>query len=176
MFRSSQTSPLLTVAPTVVWPLTDMDKTHYFQQTLTLLCLSWRVRVVYSYQITSLYLAFDWPLGAIQEERSVVNINASDSTATLRCMLYGYLPSGQEPSILWGLNGAMLRSSNVYTITTEDGDRLIQNGGPQPIPSLTSTLTINLTLFPVIGSLAYTCFSSQASSPAFKTITVMSGE
>ena len=82
-------------------------------------------------------------------ESSVIHVNASDSTATLRCMLNGYLPSGQEPSIEWILDGVTLSNNSVYTIANEDGDMLIQNGGPQPIPSLTSTLIINLSLSPV---------------------------
>ena len=91
-------------------------------------------------------------------ERSVIRVNASDSIATLRCMLYGYLPSGQEPSIMWRLDGITLSNTSVYTITNEDGDMLIQNGGPQPIPSLTSTLTVNLTLSSVTGFQKYNCF------------------
>ena len=113
------------------------------------------------------------PSGTIQEESSTVQVTPSDSTATLRCMLYGYLPSGQEPSIIWRLDGATLSNNSVYIITNEDGDMLIQNGGPQPIPSLTSTLTVNLTLSPVIGSQAYICRSSQASDPGI--ITLMQG-
>ena len=111
-------------------------------------------------------------------ERSVIHVNASDSTATLRCMLYGYLPSGQESSIEWGVNGSALTNDSVYTIVNEDGDMLIQNGGPQPIPSLTSTLTVNLTLSPVTGIQKYNCFSSQVgvSAPGFQSISIVQGK
>ena len=114
-------------------------------------------------------------LGTLQVESSTIHITASDSTATLRCTLYGYLPSEQEPSIMWRLAGTILSNNSVYTITNEDGDMLIQNGGPQPIPSLTSTLTIDLILSPVTGSLSYICLSSQASDPGFQNITLMQG-
>ncbi len=48
------------------------------------------------------------------------------------------------------------------TITSELGDMLIQNGGDQSVPSLISTLTVNLTRDPLMTtSRLYSCFSSQ---------------
>ena len=122
---------------------------------------------------TFIYTMFD-PSGTIQEDSPTVRVTSSDSTATLRCMLYGYLPSGEEPSIKWELDGATLSNNSMYTITTEDGKMLIQNGGLQPIPSLTSTLTVNLTLSPLTVSQPYICLSDQAAG--FQIITIMRGD
>ena len=66
----------------------------------------------------------------------------TDSSATLRCELYGYLPE-QLPTIVWNFGGDQLTDDSVFTITTEDGSRRIQNGGSTPRPSVRSVLTIN---------------------------------
>ena len=47
----------------------------------------------------------------------------------------------------------------------------IQNGGAQPIPSLISTLTVNLTRDPLTTSTRiYTCISSQMNNVTMQTI------
>ncbi len=112
--------------------------------------------------------------GTLQAERTVININASDKTAVLRCFLYGYLPSGEKPSIKWqevtDMNQSMnqdniVTNDSIHTITFEPGDMLIQNGGAQPVPSLTSTLTMNLTRYSLTtNSRLYTCLSNQATN------------
>ena len=66
----------------------------------------------------------------------------SDSSATLSCELYGYLPE-QLPTIVWTFGGDQLTDDFVFTITTQDGSRMIQNGGTTPRPSVRSLLTIN---------------------------------
>ena len=71
-----------------------------------------------------------------------MNITSDDSSATLSCELYGYLPE-QLPPIVWTFGGDQLTDDSVFTITTEDGSRMIQNGGTTPWPSVRSLLTIN---------------------------------
>ena len=60
---------------------------------------------------------------------------------TLSCEIYGYLSSSQD--ITWTLVNpdTVLSSDSTYTITTRDGNRLIQNGGLLPSPSFISDLT-----------------------------------
>ena len=67
---------------------------------------------------------------------------ATDSSATLSCELYGYLPE-QLPTIVWNFGDDQLTDDSVFTIMTEDGSRMIQNGGTTPRPSVRSVLTIN---------------------------------
>ena len=66
----------------------------------------------------------------------------TDSSATLSCELYGYLPE-QLPTIVWTFGGDQLTDDSVFTITTQDGNRMIQNGGTTPRSSVRSVLTIN---------------------------------
>ena len=66
----------------------------------------------------------------------------TDSSATLSCELYGYLPE-QLPTIVWTFGGDQLTDDSVFTIMTEDGSCMIQNGGITPRPSVRSLLTVN---------------------------------
>ena len=66
----------------------------------------------------------------------------TESSTTLDCELYGYLPE-QLPPIVWTFDGNQLTDDSVFTITTEDGSRMIQNGDNTPRPSVRSVLTIN---------------------------------
>ena len=66
----------------------------------------------------------------------------TESSTTRDCELYGYLPE-QLPPIVWTFDGNQLTDDSVFTITTEDGSRIIQNGGNTPRPSVRSVLTIN---------------------------------
>ena len=66
----------------------------------------------------------------------------TDSSATLSCELYGYL-TNSLPTIVWNFGSDQLTDDSVFTITTEDGSRMIQNGGTTPRPSVRSLLTIN---------------------------------
>ena len=66
----------------------------------------------------------------------------TDSSTTLSCELYGYLPE-QLPTIVWTFDGNQLTDDSVFTITTEDGNHTIQNGSNTPRPSVRSVLTIN---------------------------------
>ena len=71
-----------------------------------------------------------------------MTVPTSDPLATLSCELYGYHPE-QLPTTVWNFGGDNLTNDSVYTITTEDGSRMIQNGGNTPRPSVRSVLTIN---------------------------------
>ena len=64
-------------------------------------------------------------------------------SVTLSCEIYGYLSS--SPDIAWTLanTDTVLSNDSSYTITTRDGNRLIQNGGLFPSPSLISDLTFS---------------------------------
>ena len=66
----------------------------------------------------------------------------TDSSTNLSCELYGYL-TNSIPPIIWTLDGNQLTDDSVFTITTEDGNHMIQNGGNTPRPSVRSVLTIN---------------------------------
>ena len=112
------------------------------------------------------------PAGTIQAENGMIQVTASDDSAVLRCFLSGYLPSMAVPSIIWRLSNNELSNDLVNSITSEQGDMFIQNGGAQPIPSLTSTLTVNLTRFPLTTSTrVYNCISSsQMVNPLVQTI------
>ena len=111
----------------------------------------------------------------LQAESTIIEVSSNDETAVLKCSLYGYLPSGEEPSIRWQEqtdNRQQLSNDSVNTITFEPGDMLIQNGGAQPVPSLISTLTVNLTRYPLPArtSRLYTCLSNQVGN--FRLITL----
>ena len=101
-----------------------------------------------------------------------MTIPANYVSATLRCHLYGYLPPGEPPSISWFLDNfdAILTNDATYTIATEVGDRLIQNGGSQTRPSLISALSINLINSPVSTSRSYFCQSNQVPPPGVRQI------
>lgn len=70
-------------------------------------------------------------------------IFAGNSSTTLSCELYGYITEN-SPTILWNFGGDGLRNDSVFTITTEEGSHMIQNGGDTPQPSVRSILTIDL--------------------------------
>ena len=90
-----------------------------------------------------------------------------NSSVTLACELYGYLPSGAEPEILWQtLNPSTTISSSDswYTISSTSESRQIQNGGSSPRPSFISSLTIDVMDDSVEGT--YLC----SSTPYFQTL------
>ena len=64
-------------------------------------------------------------------------------SVTLSCEIYGYLSS--SPDMTWTLanTNTVLSNDSTYTITTRDGNRLIQNGGLFPSPSFISDLTFS---------------------------------
>ena len=56
------------------------------------------------------------------------------------------------------MNGEAISSSNPpYTLSTRNGSRQIQNGGISPIPSLVSSLTIDVMDASVHVADMYTC-------------------
>ena len=69
-------------------------------------------------------------------------VTTDNPSATLSCELYGYLPE-QLPTIVWTFGGDQLTDDSVFTIMTQDGSHMIQNGGNTPRPSVRSVLTIN---------------------------------
>ena len=92
----------------------------------------------YSYQICT------GPVTEAVSNRTIVT--TVNSSVTLSCEVYGYLPSGSQRQINWRrMNGGSISSSNPpYTLSTRNGSRQIQNGGISPIPSLVSSLTIDV--------------------------------
>ena len=82
-------------------------------------------------------------LGTVASSSSRVTVTSDDPSATLRCELYGYLNNNSLPPIVWTFGSDNLTGDSVFTITTEDGSRRIQNGGSTPRPSVRSVLTIN---------------------------------
>ena len=74
---------------------------------------------------------------------------------TLSCEVYGYTSS--SPYITWSLVGTdtILGNDCIFTITTRNGNRLIQNGGLFPSPSFISDLTFSYNTFQSIQN--YTC-------------------
>ena len=74
---------------------------------------------------------------------SQVTVTSDDPSATLSCELYGYLNINSLPTIVWTFGNDQLTDDSVFTITTEDGNRMIQNGGTTPRSSVRSLLTIN---------------------------------
>ena len=91
---------------------------------------------------------------AISNRTIVTTVNSS---VTLSCEVYGYLPSGSQRQINWQrmIGGAISSSSPPYTLSTRNGSRQIQNGGISPIPSLVSSLTIDVMDISVADM--YTC-------------------
>ena len=80
---------------------------------------------------------------------------------TLACELYGYLPSGTEPEILWQTSDPSTTVSSSdprYTISSSSGSKQIQNGGSSPRPSFISSLTIDVMDDSVEGT--YHCSST----------------
>ena len=71
-----------------------------------------------------------------------LTVTLGDSSATLSCEVYGYLMR-QPPTITWNFNSSVLMDDSVFTITVQDGNNTIQNGGDTPRPSIRSILTIN---------------------------------
>ena len=81
------------------------------------------------------------------------NVTKGESV-TLSCEIYGYLSS--SPDITWTLNpDIVLSNDSTYTITTRDGNRLIQNGELFPSPSFISDLTFTHNTSQLIQ--IYTC-------------------
>ena len=81
-------------------------------------------------------------LGMLAPSFSRLTVTSDDPLATLSCELYGYLPE-QLPTIVWTFGGDQLTDDSVFTITTQNGNCTIQNGGNTPRPSVRSVLTIN---------------------------------
>ena len=81
-------------------------------------------------------------LGMLAPSFSRVTVTSDDPSATLSCELYGYLPE-ELPTIVWTFRNDSLTDDSVFTITTQDGSRMIQNGGTTPRRSVRSLLTIN---------------------------------
>ena len=68
-----------------------------------------------------------------------------NSSVTLSCEIYGYLPRGSQPHITWRMGSVTISSSDpLYTIFMSVGSRQIQNGGPTPRPSFVSSLIIDV--------------------------------
>ena len=86
--------------------------------------------------------------GAITEAlNSTPVVTTINSSVTLSCEIYGYLPRGSQPQITWRMGAMAISPSNPwppYSISTSDGSRQIQNGGSTPRPSLVSSLTIDV--------------------------------
>ena len=101
-----------------------------------------------------LLLLFFLILGRLTPSSSRVTVTTDQPSATLDCELYGYLPK-QLPTIIWTFDGKQLTDDSVFTITTEDGSHMIQNGSNTPRPSVRSILTINRPNMTHEG--AYTC-------------------
>ena len=81
-------------------------------------------------------------VGRLETPFMTVTVISGNSSATLSCELYGYLTEN-FPTVLWNFGGDELRNDSVFTITTEDGSHMIQNGGDFPQPSVRSILTID---------------------------------
>ena len=83
--------------------------------------------------------------GTITETLNVTPVVTTNSSVTLSCEIYGYLPRGSQPQITWRMGAMAISPSNPpYSISTNDGSRQIQNGGATPRPSLVSSLTIDV--------------------------------
>ena len=84
----------------------------------------------------------------------------TNSSVTLSCEIYGYLPYGDQPQISWQKLPNMLITSNgpLYTISSTSGSKQIQNGSSTPGPSFISSLIINVVDETVAGT--YICSSS----------------
>ena len=83
----------------------------------------------------------------------------TNSSVTVSCEIYGYLPDGSEPQIFWRkLDGAAIYSDTpLYTISSSNGSKQIQNGGSTPSPSFISSLTIDVVDETLAGT--YLCSS-----------------
>ena len=83
----------------------------------------------------------------------------TNSSVTLSCELYGYLSNGAEPQISWRKlpNIEIASNDQLYTISSTNGSKQIQNGGSTPGPSLVSSLTIDIVDETVAGT--YLCSS-----------------
>lgn len=77
----------------------------------------------------------------------------------------------QLPTIVWSFGGDQLTNDSVYTIITEGGNHMIQNGGDSPRSSIRSVLTINHPNKTHEG----TYFCSSSSSTVNVTLQVMNG-
>ena len=111
-------------------------------------------------------------LGRLTPSSSNTTVTTNQPSTTLSCELYGYLPE-QLPTIVWTFGGNQLTDDSVFTITTEDGSHMIQNGGNTPRPSMRSILTINRPNISHVG--AYTC-SVDGDSRNITLLQMMEGE
>ena len=91
---------------------------------------------------TIIIVMFSHSIGRLETPSLTVTVISGNSSATLSCELYGYLTEN-SPTILWNFGGDELGNDSVFTITTEDGSHMIQNGGDFPQPSVRSILTID---------------------------------
>ena len=91
---------------------------------------------------TIIIVMFSHSIGRLETPSLTVTVISGNSSATLSCELYGYLTEN-SPTILWNFGGDELGNDSVFTITTEDGSHMIQNGGDSPEPSVRSILTID---------------------------------
>ena len=71
-----------------------------------------------------------------------ISVTTDSHSSALSCEVYGYLPM-QLPTIVWSFGGDQLTNDSAYTITTEGGNHMIQNGGDSPQSSIRSVLTIS---------------------------------
>ena len=82
-------------------------------------------------------------LDSFEQKPPMIRNVIRGESVTLSCEIYGYLSS--SPDIAWTLanTDTVLSNDSSYTITTRDGNRLIQNGGLFPNPSFISDLTFS---------------------------------
>ena len=96
------------------------------------------------------YISIDAVIVALSNSTVDASVNSS---VTLSCEVYGYLSRLIQPQITWQrMNG---RNIPPHMITTIAGSRQIQNGGSLPIPSVVSSLTIDMMDESAAGM--YTC-------------------
>ena len=104
-----------------------------------------KVSMLFIWSLSTNYLIFHTGavFRALNDTRVVATMNTS---VTLSCEIYGYLPRGSIPQITWRrMNGEMLsRSSPPYMLSMSNGTEQIQNGGTSPQPSYVSSLTIDV--------------------------------
>ena len=94
------------------------------------------------YSVNHYHCDLSHSIGRLETPYPTVTVIIGNSSATLSCELYGYLTEN-SPAILWNFGGDELRNDSVFTITTEDGSHMIQNGGDSPQPSVRSILAID---------------------------------
>ena len=70
------------------------------------------------------------------------NVKAGDNV-TLSCEIYGYLQNSLD--IIWNENNVRIDDDSDFTITIMAGNKLVQDGGPSPVPSIISQLNFTTT-------------------------------